>query len=104
MNDLQRLFKARQISMRDLADQIDQDMHSVQKTVKGTRQTPHIQKAVAGFLGLAVDECFGSRSAFPLRQLVAIEIKKRRSEYENKLKAKLFDSHRISGMKKVVNG
>ena len=104
MNDLQRLFKARKISMQKLGDQLGIGMHMVQKTVKGTRQTPHIQQAVAGFLGMTVDECFGTRSAFILRQLTNLEIKKRRGEYENKLKAKLFDSHRISGMKRVVNG
>ncbi len=93
MNNLQRLFKARKISMRNLAEQLGQDMHSVQKTVKGTRQTPHIREAVAGFLGLTVDECFGTRSASLLRQLIAQEIKKRRGEYENKLKAQLFDGH-----------
>ncbi|MDO9069359.1 MAG: helix-turn-helix domain-containing protein [Deltaproteobacteria bacterium] len=104
MNDLQRLFKARKLSMQQLADQLGLYMTSVQKTIKGDRQAPHIQQAVAGFLGLTVDQCFGPEAPVYLHPLIELEIKKRRSEFEKKLKAKLFDSHRVSVKQRVVNG
>lgn len=104
MNDLQRLFKARKLSMQQLADHLGLGMHTVQKTVKGDRQAPHIQEAVAGFLGLTVEQCFGPDANDLLRPLIELEIKKRRSEFEKKLKAKLFDPHRVSAGRKVVNG
>jgi transcriptional regulator with XRE-family HTH domain len=104
MNDLQRLFKARRLSMRELAARIGQDMHSVQKVVKGTRQTPHIKQAVAVFLGLSVDGCFGPQSALILRKLTNQELQKLRIDFESKLQTIFFDNPRISGRRKVVNG
>lgn len=104
MNDLQRLLKARKISMQKLGDQLGIGMHMVQKVVKGTRVTPHIQRAIAEYLGFSVEQCFGPESSGFLRPFVDLEIKKLRNEYENKLKAKFFTLPNVSGRRKVING
>ena len=104
MNDLQRLFRLRKITMQQLADQLGMGMHMVQKTVKGVRHHTHIQEAVAGYLGMTVDQCFGLRASDFLRPLIALEIKKLRADYETKLKAKIYHTNSVSRLKKVVNG
>ncbi len=98
MNDLQQLFKLRGISMQRLADALGLTMHPVQKTVKGTRKTPHIRAAIAGYLRITVDECFGAASRRVLRKLIREEIVKKREAYEQALKRKaLGDSNLSSG-------
>lgn len=104
MNDLQRLFRVRSVSMQALADTLALDHHSVQKNVKGVRKNRPIQKAVAGHLGLTVEQCFGPRSARYLLPLIECEINKKRTEYEGKLKAKFLVSPTISARRKAVNG
>ena len=104
MNDLQRLFKARGLSMQALADILGLDHHSVQKNVKGVRKNRPIQNAVASHLGLTVDQCFGPRSGRHLKPLIECEINKKRTEYEGKLKAKFLVSPTISARRKAVNG
>ncbi len=96
MNNLQRLFRARGISMQALADALGLDHHSVQKNVKGVRKNRPIQEAVAGYLGLTVEQCFGPRSSRYLRPLIESEINKKRTEYEGELKAKFLDSRTVS--------
>lgn len=104
MNDLQRLFKARGISMQALADALGLDHHSVQKNVKGVRRNRNIQEPIAAYLGLTVEQCFGPRSGRHLRPLIECEINKKRTEYEGKLKAKFLVSPTISARRKAVNG
>jgi len=104
MNDLQRLFKARGISMRALGETLSLNWHAVQKTVKGTRATAHIQAAVAAYLGLAVEQCFGPRAARHLRPLIECEINRKRGDYESKLKARFLNNHTVSARRKAVNG
>lgn len=104
MNDLQRLFKARGISIQVLADALDLDYHSVQKNVKGVRKNRNIQEPIAAHLGLNVEQCFGPRSARSLRLLIECEINKKRTEYGNKLEAKFLVSPTISARRKAVNG
>jgi len=101
MNDLQRLFKARGLSMRELAAAIGEGYHPTQKNVKGVRKQRHIQAAVAAYLGLTVDECFGPSAAIHLKQLITCEISKKRTEYEKKLKARYLT---VAGEQKAVNG
>jgi len=103
MNDLQRLFKLRDITMQELADQIGFSMHPVQKTVKGVRTTKHIQLKIADFIGLTVDECFGPASRKPLRLLITQEIKKKRGEFEKKLKIKILGENTLSSAQRAVN-
>ena len=104
MNDLQRLFKARGVTMQALGALLGENWHAVQKVVKGTRPTPHIRAAVATFLGLTVEQCFGPRSARHLRPLIECEINRKRGEYERNLKAKFLTNHTVAARRKVVNG
>jgi hypothetical protein len=104
MNNLQRLFKARGISVVKLAAKLGLNYHSVQKTVKGVWSFYRIQAAVAGYLGLTVEQCFGPRSARYLQPLIECEINRKRTEYEGKLKAKFLDTPTVSRHRKAVNG
>lgn len=104
MNDLQQLFKLRGISMQRLAKTIGLTMHPVQKTVKGTRSTLHIRQAIAEYLGLTVDECFGPSSRRVLRQLIRQEIVKKREAYELELKRKALGEPTLPGGQQTVNG
>ena len=104
MNDLQRLFRARSIAMIALADHLGMNYHSVQKTVKGIRKHQHVRAAIATYLGLTVEQCFGPRSGRHLRPLIECEINRKRTEYEDKLKAKFLISPTISAGRKAVNG
>ncbi len=103
MNDLQQLFKLRGISMQQLADELGLTMHPVQKTVKGTRATAHIRAAVAGFLGITVDECFGPSARRVLRKLIRQEIVKKREAYEQALNRKALGEPTLSGGQQAVN-
>jgi len=103
MNDLQRLFKLRGTTMQELSDLIGLSMHPVQKTVKGVRATEHIQLKIADFIGLTVDECFGPASRKPLRLLINQEIKKKRGEFEQKLKRKILGESTLSPAQRAVN-
>ncbi len=104
MNDLQQLFKLRGISMQQLADELGFTMHPVQKTVKGTRATPHIRAAVAGYLGISVSECFGPAPRRVLRKLIRQEIVKKREAYELDLKRKALGEPTLSLGQQSVNG
>ena len=104
MNDLQQLFKLRGISMQQLADKLGFTMHPVQKTVKGTRKTAHIRAAVAGFLGISVDECFGPSSRRILRKMIQQEIVKKRDAYELALKRDVLGDSNLSSGPRAVNG
>lgn len=103
MNDLQRLYKARGISMIALGETLRINWHAVQKVVKGRRVTPYIREAIASSLGLTVEQCFGPRSGRYLRPLIECEINRKRAEYEGKLKAKFLVSPTISARRKAVN-
>ncbi|WP_028318935.1 hypothetical protein [Desulfobulbus elongatus] len=103
MNDLQHLFKLRGVLMRELAEQLGCNMHSVQKTVKGTRENRHIREGIAGYLGLRVDECFGPASRSPLRRLIKQEIVRKRKEYEQALKRKALGEPTLSSGQQTVN-
>lgn len=104
MNNLQRLFRARGISLVKLAPELDINYHSLQKTVKGVRSFRRAQAAVAGYLGLTVEQCFGPRSARYLQPLIECEINRKRTEYEEKLKGKFLNSPTVSRHRKAVNG
>ena len=104
MNDLQRLFKARGISMMALGELLGLNWHAVQKVVKGTRQTPHIREAVACHLGLAVDQTFGPRARRSLLPLIECEINRKRTEYERRLQSKYLINHTVAAGRKAVNG
>lgn len=104
MNDLQRLFKVRKLTMQQLGDELGIGMHMVQKVVKGTRATPHIQLAIAGYLGLTVEQCFGPDAGKTLLPMVDMEIKKLRDTYEKQLKTKFYTLNIVAGRRKVVNG
>lgn len=103
MNDLQQLFKLRGISMQQLADALGITMHPVQKTVKGTRATAHIREAIAGYLGLTVDECFGPAARRVLRKLIRQEIVKKREAYELELKRKALGEPTLPAGQQSVN-
>lgn len=103
MNDLQRLFKARGLSMRKLAAAIGEGYHPTQKNVLGVRKQRHIQNSVAAYLGLTVEQCFGPNAASYLKPLISCEINRKRVEYANKLKARYLDPT-IAGESKTVNG
>lgn len=103
MNDLQRLFKARGISMRQLAAAIGEGYHPTQKNVKGVRKQRHIQAAVAAYLGLTPEQCFGPHAASYLKPLISCEINRKRVEYANKLKAQYLEPT-IAADVKAVNG
>lgn len=77
--------------------------HAVQKNAKGSRITPYIREAIAAYLGLTVEQCFGPRSGRHLKPLIECEINKKRTEYEGKLKAKFLVSPTISARRKAVN-
>lgn len=104
MNDLQRLFKARGISMIALGKTLGINWHAVQKNAKGSRVTPYIREAIASYVGLTVEQCFGPRSGRHLKPLIECEINRKRTEYEGKLKAKFLVSPTISARRKAVNG
>ncbi|WP_028319617.1 hypothetical protein [Desulfobulbus elongatus] len=103
MNDLQQLFRLRGISMEKLAEQLGFNTHSVQKTVKGVRETPHVRASIAEYLGLEVDDCFGSAAGKVLRRLIRQEILKKRAEYEQALTRKALGGSTLSSGQHTVN-
>lgn len=103
MNDLQQLFKLRGTPMQQLADELEFNMHSVQKNVKGLRKNPHIQAGIAAFLGLEVDECFGPTARRVLRKLIRQEIVKKREAYEQALNRKALGEPTLSSGQQGVN-
>lgn len=103
MNDLQRLFKARGITMGVLAKALGLGEHMVQKNVLGVRKNRHIQEAVAAFVGMSLEQCFGPHASRHLRPLIECEISKKSSAYEGKLKAKYLASHTVAVKRKAVN-
>jgi len=103
MNDLQQLFKLRGVMMQQLADKLGFNMHSVQKTVRGTRVNPHVRAGIAVYLGLAVDECFGPTSRRVLRKLIRQEIVKKREAFEQALKRKALGDSTLSPGPQGVN-
>jgi len=103
MNNLQHLLKLRGVTMQKLAEAIGMSMHPVQKNVKGSRQTPHIQQKIAEFVGLPVEKCFGPTSSRPLRTLIRREIRKKRGEYERELKRKVLPAVILASVQPAVN-
>lgn len=103
MNDLQRLLKLRGMTMQRLADETGFGMHSVQKTVKGARPTPAIREAVAVFLELKVEQCFGPSSGKVLRRLIAKEIKLSARKYTKQLEQKMLGSSTVPSEAPAVN-
>lgn len=76
MNKLQKLLKLRGISDKDLADHISPGYHMVQKNIKGTYSTRHVQEAIASYLRLTWGQAFGPASSNYLHQLILQEINK----------------------------
>lgn len=74
MNDLQKLLEIKGISAKDISLAANENYHSVQKTIKGQRPTPHIRQAIADYLGYQVDQLFGPGSTRKLRALINREI------------------------------
>ena len=91
MNDLQKLLKLRKITVVQIAKASGEDYHSLQKTIKGIRQTPHIQETVAKHLGLRVWRTFGQQAILTIRGLIAQEIAKREQGYGDHLKLLFLD-------------
>ena len=76
MNNLQKLIKLRGLSASAIAERIGAGYHITQKTIKGVRQTYHIQASVARLLGLTYDEAWGDSADHVLRELIRREVKK----------------------------
>lgn len=104
MNDLQRLLKLRGITMQRLADETGFGMHTVQKTVKGVRGVAGVQQAVADYLGVKVDQCFGPTSSVTLRRLIAQEIKRKAQVYERILTKEALGTSTLPSDQRAVNG
>lgn len=105
MNDLQRLIKARGMTMQELTEALDLgiEMHSIHKIVSGERQTAYIREAVASFFGLTVEQAFGPRSAKYLKPLIECEINRKRDEYAHRLKRKFLPDQTVAARRRAVN-
>lgn len=108
MNDLQKLFKLRGLSMQALAEAVGLGEHSVQKTVKGIRKPQHVRSAVAGYLGLEVDQAFGPGASLYLKRLIKEEIAQQAKNFEQTLKQKIHHirpvNPTLSEQRKASNG
>lgn len=104
MNDLQRLFAARGITVTDLVPILGIGFHTLQKVIKGVRSTPYVQAAIAEYLGLTATQAFGPSRSRYLRPLIEGEINRHRAEYERKLKAKFLNNSTVPARCKTVNG
>jgi len=106
MNDIQRLIKARGLTMQALTEALDLgiEMHSIQKVISGERSTSYIQEAVAAYLSLTVEQTFGKRSARHLKPLIECEINRKREEYERRLRRKFLPDQTVSATRRAVNG
>ena len=86
MNDLQRLIRLRGLNMFSIGAALELDPHSVQKVVKGTRKTPHVQEGIAAYIGVPVEHLFGPGARQHITRLINNEIDRRKRLYEIKLK------------------
>ncbi len=89
--------------MQSLADLIGIGMHSVQKTVKGTRTAPHVQEQIADVLGMEVDHCFGPRADIHLRRLISREIGREVWEHRQQLEKRVLGKINVPAHFAVVN-
>jgi transcriptional regulator with XRE-family HTH domain len=88
MNDLQKLFALRGITMAQLAAAIGEGYHPTQKTVKQARYTdtrsgrayvrrnPRIREKIAAYLKLPYDQVWGPEAPEILQRILTIEIER----------------------------
>lgn len=83
MNDLQKYLLLRNISAAQIARETRLGYHSVQKNIRGVRDTPVVREAIADFLGLSRHQIWGENAPVLLRRLIKEEID-RKAETERK--------------------
>jgi len=76
MNDLQLLLQLKGITIRQLSRVAGVNYHSLQKTIKGIRNTKAMQEYIASFCGASRDSLFGPRREKIIRLLMEMEIEK----------------------------
>ena len=85
MNNLQKLIRLRGLTIKAVADDTGLGYHSVQKNVKGIRDTYGVQEAIARSLNLDVNQAFGSGSDRYLKEHIKTAIKHRTEQHRVEL-------------------
>jgi hypothetical protein len=106
MNDLQKLLSLRGISAKQIADATGENYHSVQKTIKGWRHSPHIQAAIGRHLEIEPEQLFGEGAERSLQRLIAQEIDRRAEGERARLRARYLHRprRRIAEKRRAGNG
>jgi transcriptional regulator with XRE-family HTH domain len=89
MNDLYRLIKLRGTTLRQIARETGASYHPLQKTAKGVRRQPRMQKTLAAYFGVDAKLLFGPRRAATIRLLLEREIDRHANRQGEKLRRDL---------------
>jgi plasmid maintenance system antidote protein VapI len=88
MNNQQKYLALRDIDCAAIATALGLGYHTVQKVIKGHRQTPSARAAIAEYLGLDAAVLWGD--AATLRQLLAQEIDRKAASERTRLRARFL--------------
>lgn len=88
MNNQQKYLALRDIDCATIATALELGYHTVQKVIKGHRNTLHVREAIAGYLDVEVGVLWGD--AATLRQLLAHEIDRKAASERTRLRARFL--------------
>ncbi len=91
MNDLYKLFKLRGTTLRQIARETGVEYCSLQKTAKGVRNHPGMQKALAAYFGVDAKLLFGPHRALTIRHLMDREIEKQSAKLRDELRRRYLE-------------
>jgi lambda repressor-like predicted transcriptional regulator len=90
MKDLYKLLKLRGTTIRQIARETGAGYHSLQKTAKGVRRQPRMQKTIAAYFGVSSKFLFGPRRDATIRFLLEREIDKQGEKLRRDLRKRYF--------------
>ncbi len=86
LNNLQILLKLKKVTVRQIAHASGVGYHSLQKVVKGVRQTPSIRQTVASYFNVTPDAFWGPKSHAVIKYLMEQEIEHQASGRRDELR------------------
>jgi lambda repressor-like predicted transcriptional regulator len=89
MNDLYKLLKLRGTTLRQIARETGTSYHPLQKTAKGVRRQPRMQKTIAAYFGVSPKLLFGPKREAAIRLLLEREIDRHAGRQGEKLRRDL---------------
>jgi transcriptional regulator with XRE-family HTH domain len=96
MNDLYKLLKLRRTSLREISRAMGVEYCSLQKTAKGRRRHPGMQRTLASYFGVDPRLLFGKRRAATIRYLMEKEIAKQGEKLQRELRARYLGDKRAA--------